>query len=244
MTKRHGFGIGYVLTLLIAATGLLIAAVVHLSWQRTADSNIRDVASQLNRQIVGSIRQELAATLANAEAAREAIRSIFYQNVLDTTDEAKREFIFLALLQSQPTLSWISFGWPNGDFFGSQKLGRDQIRMVEVRRDPETHVRQRRIDSYDVLDGDIEFKRRDFTDSGFSATDQPWYRKSVDAEGPVWTETTDSPTRIRPAVTTSSRPSMTLRKVRATATMSQTWGESRRDWTPHARRASISARAE
>lgn len=205
MTARRSFGIGQVLTLLIAATGLLIAAVVHLSWQRTADANIRDVASQLNRQIVGSIRQELAAALANAEAAREAIRSIFYQNVLDTTDEAKREFIFLALLQSQPALSWISFGWPNGDFFGAQKLGRDQIRMVEVRRDPETRVRQRRIDSYDVLEGDIEFKRREFADSSFSAIEQPWYRLATDDGRAAWTETSHFPTRVRPAVSTSTR---------------------------------------
>lgn len=205
MTARRGLGIGQILTLLIATTGLLIAAVVHFSWQRTADENIRDVASQLNRQIVGSIRQELAGALANAEAAREAVRSIFYQNVLDTTDEAKREFIFLALLQSQPALSWISLGWPNGDFFGAQKLGQDQIRMVEVRRDPETQVRQRRIDSYDVLDGDIEFKRRDFTDSAFSAIEQPWYRGVPEDGRPAWTETDVFPTRIRPAVSTSTR---------------------------------------
>lgn len=205
MTSKRGLGIGQILTLLIATTGLLIAAVVHFSWQRTADENIRDVASQLNRQIVGSIRQELAGALANAEAAREAVRSIFYQNVLDATDEAKREFIFLALLQSQPALSWISLGWPNGDFFGAQKLGQDQIRMVEVRRDPETQVRQRRIDSYDVLDGDIEFKRREFTDSAFSAIDQPWYRGVPEDGRPAWTETYTFPTRIRPAVSTSTR---------------------------------------
>lgn len=202
--KKGRYGIRQILTGVIALTGILAAATVHLSWRYTADRNVRDVASQLNRQIVDSIRQELTSALANAEAAREAIRSIFYQNVLDTTDEAKREFIFLALLQSQPTLSWISFGWPNGDFFGAQKLGSDQIRMVEVRREAQSQARQRRIDTYDVVVGDIEFKRREFADSGYVATEQPWYRRADAADRPVWTETSSFPTRVRPAISTST----------------------------------------
>ena len=34
-------------------------------------------------------------------------------------DEGKREFVFSSILNSQPVLSWISFGWPSGHFFGS-----------------------------------------------------------------------------------------------------------------------------
>jgi len=52
------------------------------------------------------------------------------------TDEAKREFIFLALLWSHPTLSWIALGFPHGAFFGALRAAGDEIDMVEVKTEP------------------------------------------------------------------------------------------------------------
>jgi hypothetical protein len=52
------------------------------------------------------------------------------------TDEAKREFIFLALLWSHPTLSWIALGFPDGAFFGALRAAGDEIDMVGFNRTP------------------------------------------------------------------------------------------------------------
>jgi adenylate cyclase len=71
-----------------------------------------------------------------------------FQEAIKPTDEAKREFIFLALLRYHPTLSWIALGFPDGAFFGALKAGDDEIDMVEVKRDPQTGIRQQRVDTY------------------------------------------------------------------------------------------------
>ena len=204
LTPRR-LGIRLVLTALVVVTGILTAALVHTTWSVTANRNVRDVVGQLNRQIVSAIGEELTGVLANASAVQEALRTIFFQNVISTTDEAKREFTFLALLQSQPSLSWISFGWPDGHFFGAQKVDDRHIRMVETGFDKTAGVVRRRIDNYDVIDGDIEFKERLLTDSTYESTKQPWYVNAAATDIPVWSEVMDFPTRVRPAISTSTR---------------------------------------
>jgi hypothetical protein len=79
---------------------------------------------------------------------QEAVRSIFFQEAINPTDEAKREFIFLALLRSHPTLSWIALGFFDGVFFGGLRAADDEIDTVEVKRNPETGIRQQRVDTY------------------------------------------------------------------------------------------------
>ncbi|MGD9743033.1 MAG: adenylate/guanylate cyclase domain-containing protein, partial [Parvibaculaceae bacterium] len=109
--------LGAVLTATLLVAVLATGAFIHFSWSAIARGNVRDLVDQLNDRIAASIRQEVGDVIADAGAAQEALRTIFFQNVIKTNDEAKREFVFLSLLQSQPSLSWISFGWPDGNFF-------------------------------------------------------------------------------------------------------------------------------
>jgi hypothetical protein len=97
-----------VLTGLVLLTVTLIAILIHLTWFYASRRNVADVVGQLNRQIVGSVQQEVRWTLNDAWSVQEAVRSIFFQEAIKPTDEAKHEFIFLALLRSHPTLSWIA----------------------------------------------------------------------------------------------------------------------------------------
>jgi len=105
---------------------------IHLFWSYAARHNVADVVGQLNRQIVDSIHHELHGVLDDAWSMQEAVRSIFFQGTIKTSDEAKREFLFLALLRSQPSLSWISLGFPDGGFFGARKASDTEIDMIEV----------------------------------------------------------------------------------------------------------------
>jgi adenylate cyclase len=52
--------------------------------------------------------------------------------VLDTREADKREFVFLSQLQSQSTISWVAFGWPDGTFFAAHKLGDGGLEMMEI----------------------------------------------------------------------------------------------------------------
>ena len=84
-----------------------------------------------------------------ARSAHAAIRTLFFQNVLDTREADKREFVFLAQLQSHPALSWIAFGWPDGSFFAAHKLGDKRLEMMEISR--EDGLDKRRVDEYEVF---------------------------------------------------------------------------------------------
>ncbi|MGY4546738.1 putative RNA-binding Zn ribbon-like protein [Bradyrhizobium sp. USDA 4513] len=145
---------------LVLTAILLTAAASSLLWWRTAESISRQLASTINEQIVAAVRKEVSAIVNEARAAHTAVRTLFLQNVLDTREADKREFVFLSQLQSQATISWVAFGWPDGSFFAAHKLGDGHLEMMEISKID--HVGQRRIDEYQVIPGDIEFESPPF----------------------------------------------------------------------------------
>lgn len=56
----------------------------------------RQLASTINEQIVAAVRKEVSAIVVEARAAHTAMRTLFLQNVLDTREADKREFVFLS----------------------------------------------------------------------------------------------------------------------------------------------------
>ncbi len=191
-------GIRLALSLFVLGSILVAAGAVHALWSRTAEANSRELVDTINTQIVSTVEKEIEQIAAQARAAHAAIRTLFYQNVLDSREADKREFVFLSELQSQSSLSRIVFGWPNGDFFSARKLGDDEIEMSEV-ADMEG-TRQRRIDRYKVVVGDIQFEERTFEPSDFVATEQPWYKVGFDLDLPHWTYITEHPDGVHPAL--------------------------------------------
>jgi hypothetical protein len=109
--RRRRIGLRTVLTGLVVAAVLLTASIVHWSWSRTARDNIVEIAGQLNREIVASVEHELDTLFTNASGVEEALRSILFQGAIAAEDEAKREYVFLSLLRSQPALSSVAFGF-------------------------------------------------------------------------------------------------------------------------------------
>ena len=201
---QHKLGLRTALTGLVLLTVAVTAILIHLTWFYAARRNVADVVEQLNRQIVGSVQHEVRMTLNDAWSVQEAVRSIFFQEAIKPTDEAKREFIFLALLRSHPTLSWIALGFPDGAFFGALKAADDEIDMIEVKKNPETGSRQRRVDTYTPQAGDVMFRGREITPSDYRATAQTWYQRAVAEDGPGWSTLSHLPYRNRAAIVTST----------------------------------------
>ncbi len=172
-----------VISALVLTAILLTAVMSSLLWWRTADTVSRQLASTINEQIVAAVRKEVSAIVDEARSAFTAIRTLFLQNVLETREADKREFVFLSQLQSQPDISWVAFGWPDGSFFAAHKLGDRRLEMMEI---AQTDPHQRRIDEYQVVPGDIEFESRRFEPTDFSVRDQPWFRTGLISEEPQW----------------------------------------------------------
>lgn len=183
---------------LVLTAILLTAALSNLLWWRTAEATSRQLASTINEQIVAAVRKEVAAIVDEARAAHTAIRTLFLQNVLDTREADKREFVFLSQLQSQATISWVAFGWPDGAFFAAHKLGDRRLEMMEISLTD--HAGQRRIDEYDVVPGDIEFATRRFEPTDFRVADRTWFKTGLKAQDPSWFKVTDHPIGERPSI--------------------------------------------
>jgi adenylate cyclase len=188
----------------LAISGLVLASImvsaigVHVLWWRTAEANSHALADTINGQIVSTVEKELATITAEARAAHTAIRTLFVQNVLETREADKREFVFLSQLQSQQNISWVAFGWPDGAFFAAHKLGDLGLEMMEIA--PVDGAIKRRIDQYEVVIGDIQFEKRRFENTDYVVTDQEWYRSGMQADDPRWFNVTVHPVGLRPSI--------------------------------------------
>src|SRR5271165_689256 len=188
----------------LAISGLVLASImvsaigVHVLWWRTAEANSHELAATINEQIVSAVEKELDAITTQARAAHTAIRTLFVQNVLETREADKREFVFLAQLQAQPGISWVAFGWPDGAFFAAHKLGDLGLEMMEIA--PVDGVIKRRVDQYGVVVGDIQFEKRRFENTDYVVTDQEWYRSGMRADEPRWFNVSVHPVGSRPSI--------------------------------------------
>ena len=183
---------------LVLTAILLTAAVSSLVWWQTAEAISQQLASTINEQIVAAVRKEVSAIVDEARAAHTAIRTLFLQNVLDTREADKREFVFLSQLQSQATISWAAFGWPDGSFFAAHKLGDRHLEMMEISLTD--HPGQRRVDEYEVIPGDIQFEHRRFEPTDFHVSDQPWFKIGIASEEPQWFKVLSHPIGERPSI--------------------------------------------
>ncbi|MET4175330.1 MULTISPECIES: adenylate/guanylate cyclase domain-containing protein [unclassified Bradyrhizobium] len=198
VAKRLTVSIRLAVSALVLTAILLTAALSSLLWWRTAEATSRQLASTINAQIVAAVRKEVSAIVDEARAAHTAIRTLFLQNVLDTREADKREFVFLSQLQSQATISWVAFGWPDGAFFAAHKLGDRRMEMMEISLTD--HPGQRRIDEYDVVPGDIEFANRRFEPTDFRVAERTWFKTGLKAEEPEWFKVADHPIGERPSI--------------------------------------------
>ena len=183
--------VGIAVSLLVALAIGVSTFVVHSFWWTTARENSRMLASEINSQIAETVRIEVDVTLRSAEAAWAAVRTIFVQNVIETRQADKREFVFLSQLQAQPNISWIMFGWEDGDLFAAHRRGDAGLEMIEI--DDEIRDRARRTDRYIFIPGDIQFEERTFTDTTYDPRNTRWFNDFIGADDPDWVAARDLP---------------------------------------------------
>ena len=187
LAQRFRPPLGLALTALVLTAVLVTALVVHVSWMWTASRNIETVVGSLNAQTANAVRQELETTFRAAEGATEIVRSILFQGAVNAGDEVKREFVFLSVLRSLPSVSWIGFGFPDGRFFGSHALDDGKIEMVEIGEPLASGARYLRRDRYRPIPGDIFFEERTKGETAYVSLGSKWYRAAMTGKGQVWT---------------------------------------------------------
>ncbi len=185
------FSVGIAVSILVAVSIGVSTFIVHSLWWTTARDNSRMLAAEINGQIANTVRIEVGVTLRSAEAAWAAVRTIFVQNVIATRQADKREFVFLSQLQAQPNISWMFFGWPDGNFFASHRLGDGGLEMIEI--DSAIRDRMLRKDRYIFIPGDIQFEERTFTETAYDPREHAWFENFMGLSSAGWIEVRDLP---------------------------------------------------
>lgn len=204
------FGLSFVLTALVLATVVVTALFIHLLWSNAARRNVADVVQQLNTEIIDRVGAQVRGVLDDAVAAQNAVSSVFVSNTIAPAEESKRDFVFLALLRSKPSLSWISFATPEGSFFGAQRdLAAEEgehFNLVTVTRDAAGGAGSERIFKFRPKGNDFEFIPDDqpARASSYDPREQPWYRRAVRESGPGWSEVGRFPNIVRAGISTST----------------------------------------
>ena len=122
----------------LVLTSIVVSAVgVHLLWWRTAHQVSQTLADTINDQIVSAVGDELQSVTTEARSSMMAVRTLLAEKVFEPRDAGKREVVFRSQLLSQPTISWVAFGWPDGSFFAGHKLGDGVIEMLEITPRPQ-----------------------------------------------------------------------------------------------------------
>ena len=105
-------------SMLVLTVTLLTAAGSNLLWWRTAQTISQQLASTIDEQIVAAVRKEVSTIVAEADAAHTAVRTLFLPKTSSIRGKpTNASLCFLSQLQSQATISWVAFGWPDGSFF-------------------------------------------------------------------------------------------------------------------------------
>jgi adenylate cyclase len=189
-------GIRVAVSGLVLASIIVSAAGVHLLWWRTAEQTSQTLATTINQQIVSAVGDELQSITAEARSAYTALRTLFQDGVLDPREAEKRKFVFLSQLQSQPTISWVALGWPDGSFAAAHKLGDSAVETMDIIKGQS----RLQVDQYELADVDLRFMNRRTEDTVFSVTAQQWYREAVESDDARWFNSTNYPRQERRTV--------------------------------------------
>jgi adenylate cyclase len=177
----------------LVLTSIVVSAVgVHLLWWRTAQQVSQTLATTINDQIVSAVGDELQSVTSEARSSMMAVRTLLAEKVFEPRDASKREVVFRSQLLSQPTISWVAFGWPDGSFFAGHKLGNNVIEMLEI--SPE---RKLRVNRYEFVGDDLQFKGSRVENTSYDVTAQEWFRTAIDTDDEHWTTLTMHPSGER-----------------------------------------------
>jgi adenylate cyclase len=165
------------------------AAAVHLPWLFVSRDNVAEMARQLNGEIVSGVNREVSNIFDSAIAAQSALHDALYDGVIDIEDKRSRDRLFFALLNANPHFSWVSFGKPNGDFYGAQRRDEVNLRIADSKWFAARNEAERTED-YFVNDGErISLTVTKHKVNDYYSPARAWYRLAIRNPGQhIWTD--------------------------------------------------------
>ena len=200
---KHKVRLRVFLTSIILLVLLFVFMFVHLSWERVSRKNISFVVSKLNHEIVNGISNQVDALFTNGDITQRLIQQSFSEGIVHIYDTKKREKFFLTLLRSNENLSWVTVGFPNGNFLGAQRLNQDKLRITFREWRDDENIAYGRKDTYQIDADGLHFIGSNLAKEKFNVKTRNWYKNAISQEGSVWTEVYIFFTSKMPGITNS-----------------------------------------
>jgi hypothetical protein len=187
--KRFSIKLGVGLTVVIVMSVFVTAMLVYVPWMMTSSKNVENMVEQLNSEIIRGVTQVVDSFFQTAIVTQNTIYDAFSNEVVDVDDKQQREQFYFCFLRAHENFSWVSFGFPNGDFFGAQRESEKSLRIIDNMWEGDEKKATRRIDFYEKDGDEINFETsRTIYNYNYFAPDRPWYKKAIDQRDHVWTD--------------------------------------------------------
>lgn len=188
--KRFRVGLRFSLLLVALATVALTAAAVHLPWSLASRDNTGDMVRQLNREIVANVSREVGRLLEDASRAQQTVLNTLDTGVVNIEEKSQRDAFFFSVLKANPHFSWVSFGFPNGNFAGVQRRDPRNYRIAWSEWNAQTAEAKREEAYYFVDDqGHFIHTQTKTRPSDYVAFGRQWYKRAVAKPGEhIWSD--------------------------------------------------------
>ncbi len=170
-------------TLLVGATVLSVGvttAVVYIPWRIISNNNVDHLTSQINQETAKNASLEVGLIFKSAQAAQTFLQKASDRNVMALDRKESVEQVFFTLLESRPNLTWVMFGYPNGNFMGIQRTGENTFQLHQRQWNAQEGQSLHTTLSYEVAGENLRLiKQETEKDSKpFYSPDRPWYKSA------------------------------------------------------------------
>ena len=188
---RVKLSLSWLISLIAIATIFTTIATTYIPLYFVSINNTRDLAINLTKETskkasnaINNFFEKQASTLSN-------IKIIFDKNIISIDNKEDRKKLFLNMLIDNKNISWISFGFPNGDFIGAQRTIDNSIRFIEEKYIPNNKNKPNRVFYYYEQDKDnnLRLKSTRRVVSNYNSIKRTWYKSAVEVKDKaVWTK--------------------------------------------------------
>ncbi|MDX2216755.1 MAG: cache domain-containing protein [Oculatellaceae cyanobacterium bins.114] len=164
------------------------AAIVHFPWLWASSRNINSIVDQLNEAITRQTSREVGNIFSNVKSAQVLIQSTFLSGMVDLNNKQAREEFYLNVLEANPNLTWVQFGYPNGNYLGLQRGENGRINIINRVYNPQTEQATKTVESYQRIGRNLQLIGTETKPETYYAPQRPWYQAAMANRGEqAWT---------------------------------------------------------
>ena len=204
INKNFVIPFGVIMNILIVIFVVFTAVAIHFPWFYISKHSSIELISEINKEITKNVSAYTATTFDQTESTLLLIDSLISDNIIDINHLVNRQRLFLSLLQSNAHISWLGYGWPNGDFIGAQRLSNGEIRFHSRKYNKD--IKKTKNTTY-FYDKDANNKLNEVSKisslTNFVSFKRSWYKRAIQASHLIWTPIYIFSTSQKPGMSTA-----------------------------------------